>query len=136
MPLTILVPMILVGLPLVIGLVWYMGGSENWQSLDTEKAVDRFKRDFPGFEISDVILAENRESAILLTEPGKAPGLVLRVGKNCLTRVLDHDTMRGYQETDSGLKLEFHDFTLRQTMFPVACAETRETLISTLDGRY
>ncbi|MEL7428614.1 MAG: hypothetical protein AAFN43_01320 [Pseudomonadota bacterium] len=117
MPLSVLVPMILIGLPLVIGLVWFTSRNQAGVMLDPETAISRFTEDFPNAIVQKVWISDNGADAILrLTEPTHF-GLVHRVGKNHLTRLVEKQDIRDMNVGSGAVELRLWDFTFAGLRF-------------------
>ena len=117
MPLSILVPMILIGLPVVIGLVWWVNKNKEQKDLEDELARSRFLLDFPNVKIVSVVISDDGKTAFLqLSETGNV-GLVHQIGQNFLTRTIDRQTLESIERTDGTVVLKLRDFTLKKLIF-------------------
>ncbi|MEM9278637.1 MAG: hypothetical protein AAGA76_08690 [Pseudomonadota bacterium] len=132
MPLYILVPMILVGLPLVIVLVYWTTRDRKSEPLYAETAKERFLRDFPNFRIKEVMISDHGNSALVFSGQGGETGLVYEIGKNHLTRLLDEHTIIKVEETKAGIDLYVNDFTLKKISLPFSDVETRRRALNQL----
>lgn len=132
MPLYILVPMILVGLPLVIGLVYLTTKREHQPALDETLAISRFKEDYPNCTISNVILSDDGANAFLLIEGEERIGLVAGVGKNYLTRMIGSENVRNLTDNDDQIELVLDDFTLRRLSVKIAVETKRQKIFEKL----
>lgn len=120
MPLSVLVPMILIGLPLVIGLVWFTSRNQARDLLDAETAMNRFTEDFPNSVVQKVWISDNGTDAILrLSEPMRF-GLVHRVGKNHLTRLVEKQDIRDMNVGSGAVEFRLWDFTFVGLRFVAA----------------
>ncbi|MEM7216241.1 MAG: hypothetical protein AAF423_11925 [Pseudomonadota bacterium] len=134
MPLYILVPMILIGLPVVIILVYWTTRDRRSDPLNPQTVEKRFTRDFAGFRSSSVIISDSGNSAFLVSKDSDEVGLLYAVGKNYLTRLLDRNAIRKIEETKSGIDLYVNDFTLGKISVPLSDIETRQSMVKRLHG--
>ena len=132
MPLEILGLMVVVGLALVIGAVHYSGGSKSVEPMTEADAINRFLVDFPGIEISHVVLSDNGAIAILSTKESRKVGLVEQMGSHCLTRLLDQKNVEDISIDNSGIRIHLRDATLPAIEFnasdPVKCEKMLKPL--------
>ena len=131
MPLTILVPMILIGLPLVIGLVYLAGSTWKREELTADLTRKLFNLDHPGVDCQKVIVDDARNTA-LISRDGFLVGLVAAVGNNYLTRQLNNGMIKGFTETRHGIDIRLNDFTLKQVQMEIADLELKNTAIQQL----
>ena len=124
MPLTILVPMILVALPLIIVTVYLVGNRKPRPKLNEQFACERFNLDFPGTDCQRVFVDDPGKTA-LIAQDGVMIGLVTEIGQNFITRKLDKRIIKSVKETGDGIDLWFHDFTLKHVRMDIANAEVR-----------
>ena len=122
MPLSILVPLILVGLPLVIGTVYWMTRDSDQKPLTKEAAQALFARDFPYLKPDQIWISNDEKSALFLSKKTGAAGLLLQMGSSFLTRVLEKDQYEATRSED-GLNLYLHEFTLKQVQFETSEAD-------------
>ena len=126
MPLSILVPMILIGLPVVIGLVWWVNKNKEQKDLEDELTRSRFLLDFPNVKIVSVVISDDGKTAFLqLSETGNV-GLVHQIGQNFLTRTIDRQTLESIERTDGTVVLKLRDFTLKKLIFPDASGKAHK----------
>ena len=126
MPLSILVPMILIGLPVVIGLVWWVNKNKEQNDLEDELARSRFLLDFPNVKIVSVVISDDGKTAFLqLSETGNV-GLVHQIGQNFLTRTIDRQTLESIERTDGTVVLKLRDFTLKKLIFTDASGKAHK----------
>lgn len=112
MPLTILVPMILVGLALVAIAIRLLGLSKDVSIPAIADAISLLRADYPDANIEEAILASNGKAAILKLEDGSA-GLVEAMGDRFITRILAQKDIRQVERKgDCDLVLRLADFTL------------------------
>ncbi|MEM9329893.1 MAG: hypothetical protein AAGA53_01125 [Pseudomonadota bacterium] len=125
MPLHILVPMILIGLPLVIVLVYLTTRDRKQERLSKESAVQIFSRDFPNFIAHEVVLSDQADAAFILSDQQNEIGFVKEFGKNHLTRLLDREFLSKVEVTTSGIDLYVNDFTLNRISILMGNLESR-----------
>lgn len=128
MPLSILVPMILFGLPLVIGLVWWVNKGKQVPSLSDETAQMIFLVDYPNCVVEQVLVSDDGKNAFLKLQGRSELGLVHAVGQKFLTRVLDSQTVLGLTSSESAIHLRLQDFTLKQLSFEDENSQARAFL--------
>ena len=132
MPLYILVPMILVGLPLVIGLVYLTTREEPDVSLDQNAAIARFKEDFPNCVVSKVILSEEGHHAFLFLQDDDGLGFVSGIGKNFLTRMLTSENVRDIRTTNNGLEISLREFAFRKRLIRLDNQDAKQQIAQRL----
>ena len=132
MPLHILVPMILIGLPLVIGIVYWTGREKEKPALSQELIRTRFAEDFPAFDVREAIISDNGNSALLFPADNSEAGLLHSMGQNYLTRLLGKDFVREVKETPQGIDLYVNDFTLKRIAFPLTDDRHRAKVLKKL----
>lgn len=130
MPLSILVPMILVGLPLVIGLVYWFSGSKQ-SPLSEDMVSELFQRDFPHDEWDAILLDDDAKTAILLKN-SLPVGLVTAVGQNHITRRFDGKMLRSAEPSSKGVDLVLNDFTLKRINLALDNPQVRQDLLEKL----
>lgn len=128
MPLSILVPMILVGLPVVIGLVWWVNKNNEQNDLEDELARSRFLLDFPNVKIVSVIVSDNGKTAFLKLSDETEIGLVHQIGQNFLTRVVNRQTLESMEITDNTVILKLRDFTLKKVTFTETAGKAQKMI--------
>lgn len=124
--------MIMIGLPLVIGLVYWSNRNNPSQELTGVIASVRFAEDFPAFRHSEVIVADDCKTAFLVSDSGVEVGLVHQIGQNYLTRMLVHGSVKGVKDTGNGIDLYVNDFTLKKISVPVSNKAKRELIVEIL----
>ncbi|MDJ0613558.1 MAG: hypothetical protein QNJ29_07750 [Rhizobiaceae bacterium] len=117
MPLSILVPMILVGLPLVIGLVWWVNRGRSRAPLTACQAKDHFLNDFPNAVVDEILISDDGKNALLRLVDDNAIGMVHQMGQNHLTRLLDKSSVIGFETRSAGFEFRLNDFTLKSVSF-------------------
>ncbi|MCB1456706.1 MAG: hypothetical protein KDJ48_07960 [Nitratireductor sp.] len=112
MPLTILVPMILIGLALVAIAMRLLGLSKQASISAIGEAISVLRTDYPDALVEEAILASNGKAAILKLEDGSA-GLVEAMGDRFITRILAQKDVRQVERKgECDLVLRLADFTL------------------------
>ncbi len=127
--------MILVGLPLVIGIVYWSGRNKDRPALSHEVVSSRFAEDFPAFQSREVIISDDGKSAFLIPADNGPTGLVHTIGQNQLTRILNDELVREAKDSPKGIDLYVNDFTLRHIPFPLADNDRRKRVIARLNFR-
>ncbi len=135
MPLSILVPMILVGLPVVIGLVWWVNKENSHEVMTVVGAKERFGIDFPNLDIEAVVISDDGRSALLKLFDGEGFGLVHRVGQNYLTRLLDENVLHGFETNEKGVAFNLKDFTLKRVVFEDGTGKAHKMFNSNSDRK-
>ncbi len=136
MPLTILVPMILVGLPVVIGLVYLIDKNKERERLSEEVAGKLYRFDFPDAKFDRIILDDASRSGLIVND-NTLLGVVTGVGQNFVTRKIDNRLVENVVETARGVGLQFNDFTLRHIELEVSDPVHRNgvlTLFSSMEN--
>ena len=131
MPLTILIPLILVGLPLVIGLVYLAGGRKEREKLTGQYAETLFNLDFPGTECEQVVVDDDAQTA-LIARNGAVIGIVTEFGQNHITRNIDYHTFKAFKETEQGVDVWLNDFTLKHIGMAFADPDKRNDVLKLL----
>ena len=115
MPLYVLAILVVTGVALIVAVVHFAGGSAAVEPIDEQSALDRFALDFPNCEIERVVVSSDREAALLFLKGARETGLVQRMGRRSLTRMLTAEMLKNVDESDAGLRLHLKDFTLPST---------------------
>lgn len=113
MTLGVLAAMVAIGLPLVIGAVYFFGNNSPEHEFDAEKTIERLQEDFRDFSPQLVVFDSAGKGALVLQKNGEPLGLVWRMGRKYLTRLLDGETLISYQLNEPMLHLKLHDISLR-----------------------
>lgn len=117
MPITILLVLVVGGITGIAVLLHLMGKSSP-RLMDPEDARAAWHRHVPDDVIHQVILAENGQAALILTDQG--PGLVWSFGIDTVARhLLDFDLI----EDGNRLRVVFHDFTAPQAILHLTDTE-------------
>ncbi|MEE9315099.1 MAG: hypothetical protein V3V02_10665 [Rhizobiaceae bacterium] len=112
MPLHILAILVVFGLAVIIGAVHFAGGSKLVPPLTSAIAIERFSIDFPNYQVSDSITAEDGKSVLLLSDKTKSAGLVVQMGNRALTRLITAKRLSEVSLDEEGLNITLRDFTL------------------------
>jgi hypothetical protein len=134
MPLTILVPLVAIGLFLVFLCVRFFGNANIAEALDERTATSRFAEDYPGFSVDRACLGDDGKTAFLFSGSDGRIGLVHTVGRHYLTRMLEPGMVRAIEQDDTGLRLSLADFTLNSVYVNVSDRSIRENLAERLGG--
>ena len=130
MPLTILVPMILLGLAMVAIAMRLLGLSKSASISAISDAIRLLQTDYPQAVVEEAILASDGRAAILKLEDGTT-GLVEAMGDRFVTRILSVDDVQAVQRVDDcSLMLRLADFTL--PVVPLKFAEPKAALKATI----
>jgi len=106
MPLSILLPMVVVGIAGIAVLLHLLGLSRRATLADAAKARAAWLREFPTDAPIHVTLCDNRSAALIATETGR--GVVWPMGADTTARYL---TGARVTKTSSGLRLDLPDYT-------------------------
>ncbi|MEM8749727.1 MAG: hypothetical protein AAGF28_05455 [Pseudomonadota bacterium] len=118
MPLSILVPMIVVGLAAVFAAVHFGGGSKASVPMDDQTARDRFLQDYPRETVSAVMLSNKGRLALLTLEQSDHLGIVYSFGQSFVTRLIAPPTVKSVsQRSDKAVEIRLRDFTLPRLRF-------------------
>ncbi len=112
MPLPILALLVVAGITAIVVIVHFTGGSAEARPLDRETVMARFAEDFPHFGACECVLSDDGQAAVLFSRDDREAGLVSRIGRNSLTRLLDADLLDEPGVGEDVLELRLHDFTL------------------------
>lgn len=132
MPLSILVPMIMVGLPLVIGLVYYVNKNKKHTSLTPELASSLLQADFAELNVKSVVIDDTASTAVVSTDDNDKIGLIAAMGQNFITRIGEPGFIKSVDETETGISIRTNDFTLRQIRLEFSDHETRQKILGAL----
>ena len=128
MPLSILVPMILIGLPVVIGLVWWVNKDNENVGLKQELARNRFLLDFPNAELGAIVICDNGKTALLELMNKAGLGMVHGLGQNFLTRELTKASIISLEEDAENLVIRLRDFTLKKLTIKDSTGKARKLI--------
>jgi len=114
MPLEILVPFVVLAVSVIMLVITRSGLSRQARLDSTEAVAARFALDFPEYDVTDVMIADDRQAA-LLTIGGRdvadAAGLVRTIGDRTTTRLMTSGALHSVVEDDKGLAVRSTDFT-------------------------
>ncbi|MGI9353413.1 MAG: hypothetical protein ACR2O3_17775 [Rhizobiaceae bacterium] len=131
MPLSVLALFVVLGVSAVVVSV-YVFGDNAGRKLDENTARKRFTRDFPGFDPQTIVISDDGYDALLVSDNDSRSGLVHRIGKNYLTRLLERGSLRKMELTGQGIDLYVNDFTLQKISFSLADENLRKQVFGTL----
>lgn len=106
MPLSILLPMVILGIAGIAVLLHLLGLSMPAQFEDEDTARRAWLREFPDDAPARVILSHGRHAALIETTQG--PGVVWPMGADSTARYLDGAQIT---QTDHGLRIDLPDYT-------------------------
>jgi len=109
----ILAAMVAIGLPLVIGAVYFFGNNSPEHEFDSKETIRRLQEDFPDFSPQLVVFDSAGKGALVVQKTGEPLGLVWRMGRKYLTRMLDSETLISYQLNEPMLNLKLREISLR-----------------------
>lgn len=126
MPLEILLALVVIGIA-GIAVLLHLTGRSDQTSLNTATAQAQWLRHFPQDEIVDITLAASGQSALVRTVQG--PGLLWVFGADTVARHLNGADL---VETDTGLRVLFHDYAVPALSLTLTETERQhwQTLIS------
>ncbi|TDK42311.1 hypothetical protein [Antarcticimicrobium luteum] len=105
MPLTVLIPMVVLGIA-GIALLLHLAGRSQRCVLTPVSAEMAWLRQFPGDRVAEATVARDGHAALILTDHG--PGLLWAFGADTVARrLLDYDLI----DRGDRLRVVFHDFT-------------------------
>ncbi|MDD9725777.1 hypothetical protein PVV74_09955 [Roseovarius sp. SK2] len=106
MPLSILLPMVVLGIAGIAVLLHLLGLSKPATFDDGSAATRAWLREFPDDTPTRVILSHDRHAA--LVETSRGPGVVWPMGADTTARYLDGARIT---QTDTGLRIALPDYT-------------------------
>lgn len=113
MSLGVLIVMVAFGVLLVVGAVHYTGGSRHKDARDTGEAILEFARAYPGEAIRSVTMTMDGNACFFRLADGKV-GFLQSMGRHFVARlILPGAVSVEPLENQPGLKVEFHDSTLK-----------------------
>jgi len=121
---------------LVVGVVHFTGGSRRKTTRDHGEAILEFARAYPGEAIRSVILTEDGEATFLRLADGKT-GFMQTMGRHHVARlILPGDVGVQPIEDQPGLRIEFHESTLKGGDYIFASTEDAAEVSLWLCGSY
>ena len=135
MPLSVLVPLVVIGLIMVIGAVHFSGGSAKQLTLNSAVVIEQILNDDPDFKVGDVFITSDGVSAIVYTADNERVGLVHCMGQNHLVRFLNAEFIRDVKMNGDKIDLYVNDATLGRVGLLVADEGTRAFLVDDLNMR-
>lgn len=106
MPLSILLPMVVIGIASIAVLLHVLGLSRAATLPDETAARTAWLREFPGHVPTRVLLCQNRSAALIETAQGR--GVVWPMGADTTARYLTHARVK---RSKSGLRIAQPDYT-------------------------
>lgn len=134
MTLEVLAVMVVIGLPLVIGAVYLFGTNTPDISFDSDAIVGRLREDYPKIDPQMVIFDSASNGALIIQMSNEPVGLVWRMGRKYLTRLLDKETLVSYQISGPILTLKLKELTLRKVSLMIDDDDDITSLRLALDG--
>lgn len=117
MPLSVLVPLIIVGLTLVFFAVRRSGGSEENPPLSATDIRERLAIDFPNERIEEINIAGSGKLALVQLAGQDNWALVKQMGHHNLTRQFSSAFVNSVSKSPEGLIIRLKDFTLPEITF-------------------
>ena len=120
MPLTTLIPMVVLGIA-AIALLLHLTGRSRRCVLTAEAAEAAWLRQYPGDRVAETTVSRDGHAALILTERG--PGLLWAFGADTVARRLENVDL-----IDSGdrLRVVFRDFTAPAVTLALDAIERRD----------
>ena len=135
MPLSILVPLVVVGLIIVISAVHFSGGSAKQTGISETLATEQILKENPDFKVGDVFITNDGVSALVYSAGKEQVGLVHSIGQNYLTRFINSDFIRDVKTDGEKIDLYVNDATLGRVGLMIADEGTRTFLLEDLNKR-
>ncbi len=123
MPLSILLPMVVIGVAGIAVLLHVMGLSQPRRFADADEARAAWDREFPEIPANAATLCHDGSAALIATDEG--PGVVWPMGADSTARRIDHARI---ERTTDGLILRLPDFTAPRIRLRLDGDETTEWL--------
>lgn len=134
MTLEVLAVMVVIGLPLVIGAVYLFGTNTPDISFDSDAIVGRLREDYPQIDPQMVIFDSAGNGALIIQRNNEPVGLVWRMGRKYLTRLLDKETLVSYKINGPILTLKLKELTVRKVSLMIDDDDDITSLRLALDG--
>lgn len=131
MPLHILLPMVVTGIPLIVLLIWWLQPSPR-ADLTPEYVAMIWNRRHPEAPFESAEISSTRDFAIVETTAGK--GIFWMMGIDPVTRMLSPDWEA--REDTSGLTLIPHDFATPRIRLAIPNEIERKTFRAALKGAH
>lgn len=134
MPLTVLVPVVFVGIALVVLLVHLTGGSKAEPFDDARDLRAAFLRDYSHLTVRDMVVADNGGEAVLALEEGGV-GLVHRMGRGSATRWLGREyAFTAEAVDDHALHIRVKDLGMAPIVMRFASSDERARAMDMCEG--
>lgn len=128
MPLHILLILVVAGIG-GIALLLHLTGHSAEARLDRDSVVRAWARHYPDDRVLHVRVADNGRAALVRTDTG--PGLIRAFGADTVARHLQGTDLH---DTDTGLRIDFHDYTSPPVTLALSaqeCAQWRAEMEAT-----
>ena len=123
MSLGALIVLVAFAVTLLIGVVHYTGGSRGRSGRDHGEVILEFARAYPGEAIRSVTMTKDGNASFLRLADGKT-GFIQTMGRHQVARlILPGDVSVQPVEDQPGLRIEFHESTLKGGDYIFASAE-------------
>lgn len=133
MPLSILVPMVVLGIAAIVLAIHLTGGTRDARLAGAEEARDRFLEDHPDAVITAVALTADRRTAFLDCGGGQV-GMVQGFGDRFLTRLVPAGDIVIERAGERGVTVRMNDFTWRGGTFAFADGAEADRVLALLKG--
>jgi len=130
MPLTILLPVVVLGILGIALLLHLLGLSKRLVIADKNHAAQLWAQHYPGLPAQAVIIADGNHQALVKTKDG--PGLIWSMGADATCRLLAEAIV--IQETRNGLKLRLGDYTAPTVRVALKQQTDRQRWLAELAG--
>lgn len=132
MPLSILVPLILVALPLVLGLVWFITRENMPELLTRERASEILAKLLPDLTFDEIIISDEQSVGLCLKE-GKAVAMVMAFGKNYIAREIVPENIVSVRQTGDSMHLRMRQSDLGMIRFTISSEQTTQIVLAALE---
>lgn len=112
MPLEILLPLVVLGVPLIVWLARLTGAEKESFLLTASSIKARLKRERDDFACNDMLIAADQHAALATDPDSGETGLVFVFGDKTVARLFTAGQDTKIEDKPSGLRLSFKDFTL------------------------
>lgn len=128
MPLSILVPLIVVGIIVVILCVRTFGGVKSHEPLTQVLVKARFLEDFPNANIAAVHIDDPSQSAWLALTDENSIGILQPFGSGTLVRTISQAQIKSVDWRDNSAVLHINDFAMKTVIVNSNISDLREAL--------
>ncbi len=112
MPLSILIPLVVIGLIIGLTAIHLFGGKVVAKIENLDQAETRFLVDFPDANICNSYLSADQKTALLIDDEKKPLGLILALGSKQITRKFDQLKSWKVEFGENELLFKLADLTL------------------------